>query len=834
MTETFTNDVTPSFTRSTPAPLQEQPLEQLQNLPLTQQHRFASHLAIEAATEIPLTTTTLQPHQPPLSVYMGSDRGDIKVVDVLRALKNANTIPVLDNFTPNNPQVFVGPANLNPPPHYGKFELPYLSNIESSRIEQGIHLPFFVAPLNFNPPPGYSKIPFPAPHVGSVVVSTEEEMQPNVLFERGTTAAPFPSEQYNSIEPEETTLLPETTTTVRSRGRRPNQYRPSARKPVSNSRQRVTPRPQEEETTFPILESQVTQDFLREPQEEKKRVTLPRRQRVRTTTEPIVETIVTEAPLPVETLQPQGPVVELNAQLVDVDQPQPPPQHLLQPVHPPTDFHSQTPHVTHQPRIPQFQEQQFPQADFRPPPPPPPFRQSHRPQPQFQQDLRQQQIPSFEQPPFVQQPHIFDTFSQNQQDIRQEIQGIFEVPPPPPPTQTQELPTIENNGDSGFQQPGDQSSTQQFVSTEQPISSTQYLDVAQSQSTSSAEPELETEGTRRSSTTPATSTTEKERYSEPDSEKIEKEVEEQVEIPKKTSRFSYPNVPGVKSFPSSTKVRSHVRSRPRGNPSFTASTTTTSTTPTAEEEPSHFEVSATAEDSSSPTTEVSRTTSKYLSHFNRSRKPLRPTTSRTETTTTSPSTRSYTVRPLRRSTLRTSVATKRIRKPTTPATYNSDDDEAAEPTSAKNVHANFAPSAASNEIYDEQPVASPLKPKSRKPYFQREKNVEIVEDPSSAPHSPSTTTLQERTEEGHLEELKQENFPEWNPSESGTDVSGIHFTTLPPSGPSAPSAASAPSGPSAPSAPSGPSAADQQEVKKPSTEERKKASDPELHKKVRF
>lgn len=34
-----------------------------------------------------------------------------------------------------------------------------------------LQLPFFVAPLNFQPPPGYAKIPFPPPHIGSVVLS---------------------------------------------------------------------------------------------------------------------------------------------------------------------------------------------------------------------------------------------------------------------------------------------------------------------------------------------------------------------------------------------------------------------------------------------------------------------------------------------------------------------------------------------------------------------------------------------------------------------------------------------------------------------------------------
>ncbi|KYN36256.1 hypothetical protein ALC56_09216 [Trachymyrmex septentrionalis] len=124
-------------------------------------------------------TTTPSPNQPPLSVYMGSSTSrldTVKVTDVLKILKDAKTIAVLENISSNSPQVFVGPSNLDPPYGYAKFDLPYLSSIDHNRVERKVDkLPFFVAPLSFEPPPGYSKIPFPAPHIGSVVINNLSE-----------------------------------------------------------------------------------------------------------------------------------------------------------------------------------------------------------------------------------------------------------------------------------------------------------------------------------------------------------------------------------------------------------------------------------------------------------------------------------------------------------------------------------------------------------------------------------------------------------------------------------------------------------------------------------
>lgn len=169
-------------------------------------------------------TTTPSPNQPPLSVYMGnpSSRLDsVKVTDVLKILKDAKTIAVLDNVGPGAPQVFVGPSNLDPPFGYAKFDLPYLSSIDHNRVERKVDkLPFFVAPLSFDPPPGYAKIPFPAPHIGSVVVNTlsETSPEPNVQVEEqnsSPTSLIEPS-SYNNADQSESIANPSTTASYES------------------------------------------------------------------------------------------------------------------------------------------------------------------------------------------------------------------------------------------------------------------------------------------------------------------------------------------------------------------------------------------------------------------------------------------------------------------------------------------------------------------------------------------------------------------------------------------------------------------------------------------
>lgn len=69
------------------------------------------------------------------------------------------------------PSVFIGPYGLNTPEGYSKFELPYLSALETRSDRQINMLPFFVAPLSYRAPKNFAKIPLPSPHVGSIVVN---------------------------------------------------------------------------------------------------------------------------------------------------------------------------------------------------------------------------------------------------------------------------------------------------------------------------------------------------------------------------------------------------------------------------------------------------------------------------------------------------------------------------------------------------------------------------------------------------------------------------------------------------------------------------------------
>lgn len=129
----------------------------------------------------PSTTPKPKPksHQPPLAMFMLNEVGEsqISVNDVLKALKNAKNIDVLDSATKQSPKVFVGPSGLRTPNGYSKFELPYLSSIEQNRAERQVNkLPFFVAPLSYKAPNGFAKIPLPAPHVGSVVINSPPEV----------------------------------------------------------------------------------------------------------------------------------------------------------------------------------------------------------------------------------------------------------------------------------------------------------------------------------------------------------------------------------------------------------------------------------------------------------------------------------------------------------------------------------------------------------------------------------------------------------------------------------------------------------------------------------
>ncbi|CAG4995594.1 unnamed protein product [Parnassius apollo] len=146
----------------------------------------------------------LKPHQPPLAIFLTQDaRKDkqVKVGDVLYSLKNANTIAVLDSINPQNaPKVFIGPSTLTLPDNYVKFELPYLSNIENSESKLR-QLPFFVAPLSYNTPQGFAKIPFPSPHVGSVVINSQIQRDTQTSAHLTTLSDILPSFYPYSLPP---------------------------------------------------------------------------------------------------------------------------------------------------------------------------------------------------------------------------------------------------------------------------------------------------------------------------------------------------------------------------------------------------------------------------------------------------------------------------------------------------------------------------------------------------------------------------------------------------------------------------------------------------------
>lgn len=177
--------------------------------------------ATTSAPSPALTPKKRKPHQPPLAVYMGTEgHNEIKIGDVLTLLKDAKSISVQDSVGPDSPQIFVGPSHLEAPDGYAKFELPYLSSIEGNRIERKVdQLPFFVAPLSYKAPPGYSKIPFPAPHVGSVVVNNHKATptQPTST-EHTRFVSTHNAEDSNSQVFEITTLRSRTRQRLPSRG----------------------------------------------------------------------------------------------------------------------------------------------------------------------------------------------------------------------------------------------------------------------------------------------------------------------------------------------------------------------------------------------------------------------------------------------------------------------------------------------------------------------------------------------------------------------------------------------------------------------------------------
>uniref|UniRef100_T1PJ15 Silk protein n=1 Tax=Musca domestica TaxID=7370 RepID=T1PJ15_MUSDO len=127
--------------------------------------------------------------------------------DVVEALASAKNIAVIDAPSQNTPDIFVGPAGMPTPGGFTKFDLPYLSQLQSGG--QDINdIPYFVAPLSYRTPGGFHKILLPEPHVGSIVVNLAKQRPP-------TSAQPQQTNVYYQPQLQDvpaTTQRPQTTT----------------------------------------------------------------------------------------------------------------------------------------------------------------------------------------------------------------------------------------------------------------------------------------------------------------------------------------------------------------------------------------------------------------------------------------------------------------------------------------------------------------------------------------------------------------------------------------------------------------------------------------------
>ncbi|XP_055918238.1 mucin-2 [Eupeodes corollae] len=183
-----------------------------------------------ASTTLRTTTTTLKPttpfqnyfgqqfttpkpkpkaHQPPLAMFLLKSSSRPTQSDVVNALRNAKTIAVLDAPTSQAPNVFVGPAGMQTPNGYAKFELPYLSQIAQNNNFG--ETSFFVAPLSYRTPAGFNKILLPEPHVGSIVVNRQRETYNDVRTTKQPTPQPETYKQYQNrpSSPPETENYPQ-------------------------------------------------------------------------------------------------------------------------------------------------------------------------------------------------------------------------------------------------------------------------------------------------------------------------------------------------------------------------------------------------------------------------------------------------------------------------------------------------------------------------------------------------------------------------------------------------------------------------------------------------
>ncbi|XP_075164857.1 uncharacterized protein LOC142237433 [Haematobia irritans] len=179
-------------------------------------------------------------HQPALAMFLYRASARPSQTDVVDALASAKNIAVIDAPNQNTPDIFVGPAGMPTPNGYTKFDLPYLSQLQSGGQDIS-DIPYFVAPLSYRTPGGFNKILLPEPHVGSIVVNLAKQRAPstqqsNVYYQPQlqdiplTTQRPRTSTQApllfhpNYQEVQTTTQRPRTSQRVKGNSNRGNKY----------------------------------------------------------------------------------------------------------------------------------------------------------------------------------------------------------------------------------------------------------------------------------------------------------------------------------------------------------------------------------------------------------------------------------------------------------------------------------------------------------------------------------------------------------------------------------------------------------------------------------
>ncbi|XP_051859684.1 mucin-5AC [Drosophila albomicans] len=156
------------------------------------QHIFQSFGQPQPQAQPQFTTAKPKPkaHQPPLAMFLLRPNSRPTQSDVVAALRSAHSISVIDAPTKQTPEIFVGPAGMPIPEGYVKFDLPYLSQLTHSRDLNDVS--FFVAPLSYRTPNGFNKILLPEPHVGSIVINRAKDIQELVQPQQQPQPLPQP------------------------------------------------------------------------------------------------------------------------------------------------------------------------------------------------------------------------------------------------------------------------------------------------------------------------------------------------------------------------------------------------------------------------------------------------------------------------------------------------------------------------------------------------------------------------------------------------------------------------------------------------------------------